>query len=313
MAANSPQAFKPYRSILAISYHDRDKASIVKFSPDGLLLAVGSNGNPRTFDISPPKLTFLRKFTGHAGRVTDLSFSSDSRFLATCSEDTTIHLWDVSTGSLVRKLSGHNGLVSCVNFNRESNMIASGSFDETVRIWNVDSGACVTVIPVFSGHITGVDFDPSGSMIAACSLDGVCRIWDPVTGNRMTTIKEPEAPPVGSLKFSSDGKFLLIGIMNNTLGLWNMECRRLHRIYHGHSNTTHPISSTFSGQAERYIVSGSEDKCLCIWDVLTGRLVEKFEAHEGPVVSVSCHPTRNMIASAALRDPNTVKIWTRDY
>ncbi|XP_073039112.1 uncharacterized protein [Primulina eburnea] len=311
MAENPPQAFKQYILEYTLAHCDRANACTVQFSPDGLLIAVGSDPTVRTYIIFRQKPILHRVFSGHAGRVTDLSFSSDCRFLATSSYDTTVRLWDVSRGSLVRTLTGHNGIVSCVKFNRESDMIASGSFDETVRIWDVDTGACKKVIPAFAGHVTGVDFYPDASMIVACGLGGLCRIWDTATGKRIITVKKAAIPPVGSVMFSSDGKFVLIGNMDSTVMIWSMSRGMLYTRQVGHKNMTG--LSTFLRADERYVVIGSEDNCLYIWEVMSGTLVQKIEAHTAPVLSVSCHPTRNMIATASFEDSNTVKIWTQDY
>ncbi|KZV24945.1 phosphoenolpyruvate carboxykinase [Dorcoceras hygrometricum] len=220
MAEIRPQPFRTFRVIHTLTQLITETARRVQFSPDGLLLAIASDTIPRTYNISPPsnKPTLHRAFrNGHAGHVTGLAFSSDSRFLVTSSSDTTVCLWEVSSGSLIRTLAGHNAPVSCVKINRVSDTIVSGSHDETIRIWDADSGACKKVIPAYSGPITDVDFSPDGSMIVACSIGGLCRIWDTASGNRIITIKEVDIPPVGSVMFSSDGRFVVVGNMDNTV------------------------------------------------------------------------------------------------
>ena len=39
----------------------------------------------------------IRTFTGHAGQITDMSFSPDSRWLVSSSEDDSIKVWDLSS------------------------------------------------------------------------------------------------------------------------------------------------------------------------------------------------------------------------
>ncbi|CAH0553974.1 unnamed protein product [Brassicogethes aeneus] len=43
----------------------------------------------------------VRKFTGHAGQITDMAFSPDSRWLTTSSMDCTVKTWDIPTGQLI--------------------------------------------------------------------------------------------------------------------------------------------------------------------------------------------------------------------
>lgn len=45
--------------------------------------------------------TVVRKFTGHRGPVTDMTFSPDSRWLVTSAMDSTIRTWDIPTSSMV--------------------------------------------------------------------------------------------------------------------------------------------------------------------------------------------------------------------
>ncbi|KAG8938993.1 hypothetical protein FRC03_006638 [Tulasnella sp. 419] len=55
------------------------------------------------------------------------------------------------------------------------------------------------------------------------------------------------------------------------------------------------------------IVSGSNDKTVCIWDAVTGSLIRKLEGHNGTVRSVAFSHDSTMILSGSY--DNTVCIW----
>jgi RNA polymerase sigma factor (sigma-70 family) len=64
------------------------------FSPDGKLLAAAGNGPIRVWHVGTAKPVW--QFEGHRGPVTALSFSSDSRRLASASSDSTALVWELT-------------------------------------------------------------------------------------------------------------------------------------------------------------------------------------------------------------------------
>lgn len=94
--------------------------------------------------------------------------------------------------------------------------------------------------------------------------------------------------------------------------LWNLSTGKFLKTYNGHTNSKYCISSAFSITNGKYIVSGSEDNCVYLWELQTRKIVQKLEGHTDAVITVACHPTENMIASGALENDKTVKIWIQE-
>jgi len=77
-------------------------------------------------------------YRGHTAAVLFVEEFIDDSFL-TCSEDTTIRLWDTSNFTC-KVFQGHSGPVLRVC--TLAGQFASGSRDRTVRIWNSETGDC---------------------------------------------------------------------------------------------------------------------------------------------------------------------------
>jgi len=90
----------------------------------------GTKHNPLT---RPPDEFHLRIAAARrADAFYSVAFSPDGRFIASGSDDTTVKLWEVSSGKLIRSLEGHQNWVRSVAFSPDRRFIASGSDDNTV-------------------------------------------------------------------------------------------------------------------------------------------------------------------------------------
>lgn len=121
-----------------------------------------------------------------------------------------------------------------------------------------------------------------------------------------------------------------MGRFNDTWSLLNSQTGEAVRVYTGHKFNDYCIFASFCLTEGKYIISGSADKTVCVWDLNSKQLLQKLEGHKGTpttcgsrpsprirrltlsdvVVAVAAHPTENIIASGALEDDKTVKLWT---
>jgi WD40 repeat protein len=82
----------------------------------------------------------IQTLEGHSSSVNSVAVSSDSRLLASGSNDHTIKLWDPSACKLLQTLEGHSDWVNSVAFSSDSRLLASGSSDHTVKLWDPSTG-----------------------------------------------------------------------------------------------------------------------------------------------------------------------------
>lgn len=72
----------------------------------------------------------------HKLGVTGLAWSPDSMFLASCSLDTDVVIWDVVEGQVVAVLTAHSSFVKGVAWDPVGSYLATIGEDFTVRIWS---------------------------------------------------------------------------------------------------------------------------------------------------------------------------------
>ncbi|RYP62739.1 hypothetical protein DL771_009584 [Monosporascus sp. 5C6A] len=161
---------------------------------------------------------YLQTLEGHNGWVNSVTFSHDSVFVASASNDGTVRLWRTDTGDCVQILKGHNDWVNSVTFSHDSVFVASASTDYTVRLWRTDTGDCVQIFEGHSESVNSVAFSHNSAFITSASNDRTVRLWRADTGDCIQIFKG-HSNWVFSVAFSHDSAFIASASVDNTVRL----------------------------------------------------------------------------------------------
>uniref|UniRef100_A0A0K0CUU6 WD_REPEATS_REGION domain-containing protein n=1 Tax=Angiostrongylus cantonensis TaxID=6313 RepID=A0A0K0CUU6_ANGCA len=300
-----------YSLLMTLNGHQKSVASL-KFSPCGVYLASASADTTiRVWFVKDGKP--MQTLNGHKIGINDVAWSPNSLFLASASDDKTVRIWEVETGKCIKTLKGHTNYVFCCAYNPQCTMVASGSFDETVRIWDLRTGLCTKVLPAHADPVSAVSFNRDGTLLCSSSYDGLVRIWETANGQCVKTLVDDDNPPVAFVKFSPNGKYILASTLDSTLKLWDFIKGKCLKTYTGHVNQKYCIFSNFSVTGGKWIVSGSEDKKIYIWNLQTKEIVQTIDCQQDVVLATDCHPNQNIIASSGLESDFSIHLWKSDF
>mmetsp|Transcript_7808 Transcript_7808/g.11827 ORF Transcript_7808/g.11827 Transcript_7808/m.11827 type:complete len:624 (-) Transcript_7808:34-1905(-) len=201
---------------------------------------------------------------GHSGAVFGLSFSPDSRFLLSGSEDNTVRLWSLESNNNLVAYTSHNYPVWDVDFSPVGCYFATASHDRTARLFSTER---VYAQRIFIGHLADVDtvkFHPNCNYIATGSSDKTVRLWHVQTGE-CVRIFTGHSGMIHDLAFSVDGKTLASCSSDKTCALWDLASGRRIAEFHGHRKDVWSVD--FSKGQSNLLASASADQTVRLWNV----------------------------------------------
>jgi serine/threonine protein kinase len=251
-----------------------------------------------------PLGSILSTYKGHAGFVNAVTWSPDSKRVASGSNDRTVQVWDASNGGHALTYRGHTNLVEAVAWSPDGKRVASGSWDKTIQVWNAVDGNFAKTYNGHSGYVDTVAWSPDGKHIASGSYDWTVRVLNAADSSLVLTYKG-HADAVRIVAWSPDSKRIASGSFDGTVQVWDAANGSLVLTYKGHApNIVQAVAWSPDGKR---IASGGNDGTVQVWDAANGSLVLTYQGHSDVVNAVAWSPDSKRIASGGVDD--TVQVW----
>ncbi|XP_047536840.1 DDB1- and CUL4-associated factor 10 isoform X1 [Vanessa tameamea] len=148
----------------------------LEFSPEGSLLVAACE--KKSIQIFDP-LTHQRIHSvngAHSDCVNCVKFL-DGRMFATCSDDTTIALWDVrNLKKKIRSLLGHSNWVKNIEFSVKDKLLVTSGLDGSIYTWDINSYTEFNLVYQRVFHASGLmrcRLSPDARQMVMCTTGGL--------------------------------------------------------------------------------------------------------------------------------------------
>lgn len=276
--------------------------------------------NPSDWIPRPPEKYAL---SGHRGPVTRVAFHPIFNLIVSASEDATIKIWDYETGDYERTLKGHTDSVQDLAFDHTGKWLVSCSADMTARLWDFHGYECVKTMRGHDHNVSSATFMPSGDHIVTSSRDRTIKMWEVATGYCIKTMSG-HREWVRMVRVSHDGSLLASCSNDQSIRVWSVatgDCKGELR-EHEHvieclawapSSSSGVICEAANIDIKKihnpgpFVVSGSRDKTIKVWDISCEMCLFTLVGHDNWVRGLAFHPSGKYLLSVG--DDKSLRVW----
>lgn len=302
----------------AIARLGKGGINIMRFSPDGSRLAVGTDVGVWLYNVADGIGTALP--SENYGQVSTLAFSPDGKILVSGGgSNPYLNIWELNTGKLLRTLTVngkfptvtdlffHDSFLISVRDHYEVTIWDRHTFQELLGLVVDDTINAVT----FTDNETVIDRD-NGKVIASGDGTGKITIREAITGERIATLnghKESTEKDIITLGITDDNKILVSAGRDKTIQLWDIPNQtQLATIKRQKAWVT---SIAFSEDSE-ILATGYASDVIKLWNVNTRRKLRTLKGHNNTINALTFAPESTPNYGACLASGSadgTIRFW----
>jgi WD40 repeat protein len=262
----------------------------VAVSPDGKILATGSNGEAILWEVASGKKLWHRTMVSSEGihESHGIAFSPDSRRVVLCAGDdpAMARVWSVDAGKEIATLDSDLKPLSyatAATFSGDGEEVLLGTADGAILLWRVSNGSVRAALRAHRKEVYSLAADPRGNRVLSASqyYDEVS-LWDLGSVTKIRDYKGTEVGP-SSVALSRDGKFIAscgcrgAAIWDRASGKQTVFIPTETKVGGPNSGPGYVYDVAFSPDGKE-LAGGFDNGRIMVWNTKDGKLLRTLDA-----------------------------------
>jgi len=256
----------------------------------------------------PLRLDIKKKLSCRSDRVKSVDFHPTEPWVLSGLYSGNLFLYDYNTQALIKQVEVGMLPVRNAKFVARKQWIIAACDDMSLHVYNYNTLEKIKQIEAHTDYIRSVCIHPSNPWILSCSDDMTVKLWDWDKSWQNVTTFEGHAHYVMMAQFNpKDTHIFATASLDRTIKVWGTQGgNAAHFSLSGHERGVNCVEYSPSGE-KPYLVSGSDDKTVRVWDYQTKQCVQVLQAHTGNVTCAVFHPSLPVILTGS--EDGTCKVW----
>ena len=230
----------------------------------------------------------------------------DCKTIISGSNDKNVKLWNATGNEHTGNLSTpsdhiihHSTQPECVVIARGGRWGLSGSKNDSLKLWDISSAKCVKS---HQASIACISTLHKSTHVATGSHNGDITLWK-AEGLEVQHTFHVHQGGVASLQVSHDDSIILSASSDKTMGLCHVDSGHAEQLV-GHSDAV-LCASLMNGEINA--ISGSKDRTVRMWNLITKSCERTFTGHTGAVGCLASTSDNKIVVSGS--GDFTIRVW----
>lgn len=310
-----------------LKHHTSDVTSL-DFGAKFYLASVSSDKSIVVWEWTPGlgyTITPFSPLTAHKYAITKVKFSPDGNSFVTAAYDGNIIHWNLKDGSIIHTfVQTNNSAVRSIVFCSKQQKLLSGGDDGYICAWNLNTKLLESSWQGHEEAVSTLALSPDEICLVSSDLTSQTKVWTALGDPPALLCGVPAFHELGTNEISFSAlydvredssrvyKLVSCGNDDNLLKVWTLTCdvtrgRVILKPVTSLQGHTSAVTSARFNHASNLLVSGSMDKTVKLWDVLTLTCIKTLESHTRYVTCCTFSCDDNLLASGS--NDKTITIW----